>query len=317
MPLTFAHPAAVLPLRRSGLIFSALVIGSMAPDFQFFLNLSTCNRSWHNLQESVTGAFPAAMMVFLLFHRLMFLPLLHFLPESGRASLINFHDEPDRYSFSNLLRLCASLAIGILSHTFWDGLTHPGGFLAAQFPLLAKDFVVMPLAGPMALCHFLQHGSTLFGLALLVNFFKSSGPLPGKEEHPHFQGSHPVAGAHSPEAFTPTPTMGEVGPWVPEARQNAAVSGECQGRHPSGPTGTLQTELWHFSDARPWHAWLQWGTVFISLTTGFFYASRHHPFPGNYELLRDYLLLVMLTGVLSLFAQMVLLGIVFRARATS
>ncbi|WP_053178170.1 DUF4184 family protein [Peribacillus loiseleuriae] len=40
MPLTFAHPAAILPfLRKSKYInFSAMVLGSMAPDFEYFLS---------------------------------------------------------------------------------------------------------------------------------------------------------------------------------------------------------------------------------------------------------------------------------------
>src|SRR5581483_12465816 len=39
VPFTLAHPAAVLPLRRRGLVFSALVVGSMAPDFEYFFGL--------------------------------------------------------------------------------------------------------------------------------------------------------------------------------------------------------------------------------------------------------------------------------------
>lgn len=40
MPVTIAHPAAVLPLRGLGLPLSAMVIGSMAPDLPVF------SRSW-------------------------------------------------------------------------------------------------------------------------------------------------------------------------------------------------------------------------------------------------------------------------------
>lgn len=40
MPLTFAHPAAVLPFSRNSkyVNFLALVLGSMAPDFEYFLH---------------------------------------------------------------------------------------------------------------------------------------------------------------------------------------------------------------------------------------------------------------------------------------
>ena len=39
MPLTFAHPSAILPFSRISryINFSAMVFGSMAPDFEYFL----------------------------------------------------------------------------------------------------------------------------------------------------------------------------------------------------------------------------------------------------------------------------------------
>ena len=39
MPFTLAHAAAALPLRRFKLVWSALVIGSFAPDFWLFMGL--------------------------------------------------------------------------------------------------------------------------------------------------------------------------------------------------------------------------------------------------------------------------------------
>ena len=41
MPFTGSHPAAVLPFLRSGLPPSALVIGSMAPDFPYYFQIAT------------------------------------------------------------------------------------------------------------------------------------------------------------------------------------------------------------------------------------------------------------------------------------
>ncbi len=36
MPWTVSHPAAAAPFARWGLVLSALVVGSMAPDFVYF-----------------------------------------------------------------------------------------------------------------------------------------------------------------------------------------------------------------------------------------------------------------------------------------
>lgn len=53
MPLTLAHPAAVLPLRRCGLPMAALVIGSMMPDVPLFMRWS----SGYQVSHSYTGVF--------------------------------------------------------------------------------------------------------------------------------------------------------------------------------------------------------------------------------------------------------------------
>ncbi len=39
MPFTLAHPAAVVFLKNKKFNFTALILGSMAPDFIYFLNL--------------------------------------------------------------------------------------------------------------------------------------------------------------------------------------------------------------------------------------------------------------------------------------
>ncbi len=40
MPLTIAHPVAVLPFRRLGLPMAALAIGSISPDLEYLFHLS-------------------------------------------------------------------------------------------------------------------------------------------------------------------------------------------------------------------------------------------------------------------------------------
>ena len=51
MPFTISHAAAVLPLKKSPLPLAALMIGSMSPDFSYFLPMSLANTSWHNLRR--------------------------------------------------------------------------------------------------------------------------------------------------------------------------------------------------------------------------------------------------------------------------
>lgn len=49
MPFTLAHPAAVLPFWRSRLHFPALLLGSVAPDFGYFLAGRPVSGAGHTL----------------------------------------------------------------------------------------------------------------------------------------------------------------------------------------------------------------------------------------------------------------------------
>lgn len=54
MPFTFAHPAAVLPLgvkKTKYIDFTALVIGSMAPDFEYFIHFKPYQEYGHTIFE--------------------------------------------------------------------------------------------------------------------------------------------------------------------------------------------------------------------------------------------------------------------------
>jgi hypothetical protein len=51
MPFTFAHPAIILPLYKKPHLFSmtALIIGSMVPDFEYFLKVAVKSALNHSL----------------------------------------------------------------------------------------------------------------------------------------------------------------------------------------------------------------------------------------------------------------------------
>ena len=79
MPFTFSHPAAVLPLLRPLGRFgslSALVIGSMAPDFSFIVPMGLSRAQTHAPAALLTYCLPAGLLAYLVFHRVLKLPLL-------------------------------------------------------------------------------------------------------------------------------------------------------------------------------------------------------------------------------------------------
>lgn len=70
MPLTFAHPAAVLPFSRKSkyIHFPALVLGSMAPDFEYFLRGQPIGAIGHTFSGFLTYNLPLVIFFYLVYH---------------------------------------------------------------------------------------------------------------------------------------------------------------------------------------------------------------------------------------------------------
>ena len=63
MPFTVSHAAAALPFRRARLVTSALVVGTMAPDFEYFLPLKTHDTFGHTFPGILVLTLPVALLV--------------------------------------------------------------------------------------------------------------------------------------------------------------------------------------------------------------------------------------------------------------
>ena len=120
MPYPFAHPAAVLPLARPLGRFavpSALAIGSMAPDFWYFVPLLERDES-HSLVGLAWFCLPAGLLAYALFHLLLKQPLIALLsPRLGCFTPAGLPQVPWR-------AVIVSLMVGALTHLVWDALTH-------------------------------------------------------------------------------------------------------------------------------------------------------------------------------------------------
>lgn len=170
MPFTFSHAAAVVPLRKRGLVFSALVVGSMAPDFEYFLRLQRTATISHTLPGLFTFCLPAGLVALGLFHFLLKRPLLSLLPASHQQRLLPVtHDFP-LLPARRLGLILASLALGTLTHLAWDSFTHHYGWIVQHMPLLRGVLLRTPY-GTLLVYKALQHGSTLVGLGLLCYWY--------------------------------------------------------------------------------------------------------------------------------------------------
>lgn len=169
MPATFAHPAAVLPLRRpcpTNLNFAALAIGSMAPDLGYFLGQWELATYAHTFPGSILICIPSALLMFCAF-RLLRKPLAFLSPQPHRRALAPLAEQPLHHSWRSWISVAVSTLVGAWTHCVWDSFTHANG-LAVQH----IDFLRAPLftVGQTEFLTFyiLQQASTIVGSVVLV-----------------------------------------------------------------------------------------------------------------------------------------------------
>ena len=167
MPFTFlAHQAAVLPLkwaRPRWFSGTALVIGSMAPDFEYFLRGEAWSSIGHTLPGQLVFCLPLTLVGVWLVHRVLARPLGERLPDLVPLHLRDYAGlDSTRLDASFWARATFSALVGSLSHVAWDGFTHGDGWAVLRLPALAADVGGVPLS------KLLQHGSTLVGATLTL-----------------------------------------------------------------------------------------------------------------------------------------------------
>jgi hypothetical protein len=170
MPFTLAHAAAALPLRRTRLVWSALVIGTFAPDLEYFILLSPDNRYGHTLTGAILLSLPLALLTLWLFHRFVKAPLIDLLPECIRGRLDSNRSEFHFLGPVRFLWIVVSILLGIATHVLWDSFTHANTFFYRHWQTL-REPIRVPVLRMIPLYKLLQHGSTIFGLAALSIWF--------------------------------------------------------------------------------------------------------------------------------------------------
>lgn len=168
MPFTLAHPAAVLPIRRvlPWARFSALAIGSMSPDFVYFIPTPISGRLTHSLAGIFLFCVPASLLAYLLFHAWLKRPLAALLPQAIYLRL-NLAGRPWLpASASAWSALLAALAMGASTHVIWDAFTHANSALVQHSSWLSA--VLGRQDGfQISVYKLLQHLSSVAGLAVL------------------------------------------------------------------------------------------------------------------------------------------------------
>ncbi len=169
MPFTPAHAAAVLPLMRwlgAASVPSALVIGSMVPDFVFFHADMGRRHETHSLPGLFSYCLPVGITVYLLFHAVLARPLVALAPPGVESRVRPLVGQPLPLSLKHWLAVAFCLLVGAATHLVWDGFTHENDFGVAAFPTLRTELTAVG-GYPVQVYKVLQHGSTLVGLGIV------------------------------------------------------------------------------------------------------------------------------------------------------
>jgi uncharacterized protein DUF4184 len=170
MPFTLSHPAAAIPFLRMRLDPSALVIGCMAPDFEYFLHFAPEGGFGHTLAGAFAFDLPAAFIVLWLFHVYAKDPLYTWLPESVRRRIRLGPAALPVRNFLEFALVLLAILIGVATHILWDSFTHQNFWPYQHWQFLHRT-VLLPVYGSMEYVRVIQHGSTVFGAAVLVLWF--------------------------------------------------------------------------------------------------------------------------------------------------
>jgi hypothetical protein len=165
MPFTPAHSAIVLPLlKKRSLSATTLVVGSMAPDFEYFFTMSVDSEHSHTLAGLLYFNVPVVFFLSFIFHQVVKKNLILNLPTFFASKF----EDTLRVNFYSIVRgrpliFILSSILGAASHLFWDSFTHEDGYFVQK--LWFYEGTIVPYEGARyPLFYALQHISTYAGL---------------------------------------------------------------------------------------------------------------------------------------------------------
>ena len=200
MPFTPSHAVVALPFVNTPLVPAAIAIGAMAPDLPLFVRgLPLHYGRTHDLLW--LPATIALALVLLLVWRCALRPAVRELSPRRLASRLPAEWDAEaavsarealgirptaspaggarsRMDTRRALILVVSLALGIVTHIVWDHFTHEGRWGVEVLPALEHQW------GPLAGYKWLQHGSSVLGLAIIAVWMlvwlakREASPLP-------------------------------------------------------------------------------------------------------------------------------------------
>ena len=169
MPFTFSHPAAVLPLThlpKRWYSLTGLVVGSVVPDFEYFIRMSVRSVYSHTLPGVFYFDLPLGLLLAFLFHLVARDSLIDNLPLFLKKYLTGYKRIDWLQTFKKQwFVIIISIIAGAITHITWDGFTHSGTIFVKHIPFLRQTTKLFGEKVPVY--EILQHLSTLAGLLFI------------------------------------------------------------------------------------------------------------------------------------------------------
>ena len=165
MPFTFAHPLYAAPLKLlkpKYVSLTGIILGSMSPDFEYFIMLEPYQSIGHTSIGLLLQAFPLSILFAFIFHFIIKTSVASHIPslynlDAKVQSIVRLH----HWKLNNIhswIVFLASVAAGFYSHVLLDAFTHQSGYFVSRFIWLQAELAGIPVY------KILQHSLSLIGL---------------------------------------------------------------------------------------------------------------------------------------------------------
>ncbi len=170
MPFTLAHPAVVIFSKNKNFNLLGLILGSMAPDFIYFLLFNPISNLGHTLLGFIILNLPICFLLNYLILKFIKNPFIINLP----SKICNYYTYLINYDFNfkspkDIFVFTYSCIVGMLTHIIWDAFTHKTGYFVVNINLLKESIHILGYQVPFF--KLLQHGSTLLGFFVILYYF--------------------------------------------------------------------------------------------------------------------------------------------------
>jgi hypothetical protein len=139
MPFTFSHPAIILPLNylpKKWFSLTALVAGSMVPDFEYFIRMRSGVMYGHSWPGLFLFDLPLALLLIWIYNSVVRDKMIDHLPLYFNKRLSTFKNSDVPFFKDRWVIIIISTLIGGATHIIWDSFTHWDGYFAMRIPYI-------------------------------------------------------------------------------------------------------------------------------------------------------------------------------------